>query len=126
MTNLARARCTNSLRDVLVVPSSHLFFLYCTHPQPAAKPKANAPRFEIKKWNAVAMWSWDICADTVSPFLVVAILWHACMHACMNSFAEKHSSLYYYYYSSAPFAETLSTSPVLSIRPILLLPTTMV
>ena len=25
-----------------------------------------APRFEIKKWNAVAMWSWDICADTVS------------------------------------------------------------
>jgi RING-box protein 1 len=24
-----------------------------------------APRFEIKKWNAVAMWSWDICADSV-------------------------------------------------------------
>mmetsp|Transcript_13681 Transcript_13681/g.51011 ORF Transcript_13681/g.51011 Transcript_13681/m.51011 type:complete len:124 (-) Transcript_13681:214-585(-) len=23
-----------------------------------------APRFVIKKWNAVAMWSWDICADT--------------------------------------------------------------
>jgi RING-box protein 1 len=23
-----------------------------------------AVRFEIKKWNAVAMWSWDICADT--------------------------------------------------------------
>jgi len=22
------------------------------------------PRFEIKKWNAVAMWSWDISADT--------------------------------------------------------------
>ena len=21
-------------------------------------------RFEIKKWNAVCMWSWDICADT--------------------------------------------------------------
>jgi len=19
------------------------------------------PRFEIKKWNAVCMWSWDIC-----------------------------------------------------------------
>ena len=32
--------------------------------KPAAKD-ANAPRFEIKKWNAVAMWSWDICADTV-------------------------------------------------------------
>ncbi|EWM20825.1 ring-box protein [Nannochloropsis gaditana] len=25
---------------------------------------AAAPRFEIKKWNAVTMWSWDICADT--------------------------------------------------------------
>jgi len=23
-----------------------------------------APRFEIKKWSAVTMWSWDICADT--------------------------------------------------------------
>ena len=34
--------------------------------KPAAKPAAGAtPRFEIKKWNAVAMWSWDICADTV-------------------------------------------------------------
>jgi len=34
----------------------------------AKKKKAPppAPRFEIKKWNAVAMWSWDICADTVS------------------------------------------------------------
>ena len=25
---------------------------------------SEAPRFEIKKWNAVTMWSWDICADT--------------------------------------------------------------
>lgn len=25
---------------------------------------ANTVRFEIKKWNAVTMWSWDICADT--------------------------------------------------------------
>jgi len=28
------------------------------------KGALSAPRFEIKKWNAVAMWSWDICADT--------------------------------------------------------------
>jgi E3 ubiquitin-protein ligase RBX1 len=27
-------------------------------------PSSSAPRFEIKKWNAVTMWSWDICADT--------------------------------------------------------------
>lgn len=26
--------------------------------------KGTAPAFEIKKWSAVAMWSWDICADT--------------------------------------------------------------
>ena len=25
---------------------------------------SKGPRFEIKKWNAVTMWSWDICADT--------------------------------------------------------------
>lgn len=25
---------------------------------------APAKRFEIKKWNAVAMWSWAICTDT--------------------------------------------------------------
>jgi RING-box protein 1 len=31
----------------------------------AEKPsKANGKRFEIKKWNAVAMWSWAICTDT--------------------------------------------------------------
>ncbi len=28
-----------------------------------AKP-ATGKRFEIKKWNAVAMWSWAICTDT--------------------------------------------------------------
>ena len=28
------------------------------------KGKAGAKRFEIKKWNAVAMWSWSICTDT--------------------------------------------------------------
>jgi len=30
----------------------------------SASSSANAVRFEIKKWNAVTMWSWDICADT--------------------------------------------------------------
>ena len=28
-----------------------------------AKP-STGKRFEIKKWNAVAMWSWAICTDT--------------------------------------------------------------
>ncbi len=30
----------------------------------ADSSKAPAKRFEIKKWNAVAMWSWAICTDT--------------------------------------------------------------
>lgn len=30
----------------------------------SASSSNSAPRFEIKKWNAVTMWSWDICADT--------------------------------------------------------------
>lgn len=29
----------------------------------ATKGGAAVPRFEIKKWNAVAMWSWDSCAE---------------------------------------------------------------
>lgn len=28
------------------------------------KGKGSGKRFEIKKWNAVAMWSWAICTDT--------------------------------------------------------------
>lgn len=34
---------------------------------PSSKPAKGAKggkRFEIKKWNAVAMWSWAICTDT--------------------------------------------------------------
>jgi RING-box protein 1 len=30
----------------------------------AAKGGKGGKRFEIKKWNAVAMWSWAICTDT--------------------------------------------------------------
>jgi len=30
----------------------------------ASSSSANPVRFEIKKWNAVTMWAWDICADT--------------------------------------------------------------
>ncbi len=28
------------------------------------KGRATGKRFEIKKWSAVAMWSWAICTDT--------------------------------------------------------------
>lgn len=30
----------------------------------SSKSGALGKRFEIKKWNAVAMWSWAICTDT--------------------------------------------------------------
>jgi hypothetical protein len=30
----------------------------------AGKANKSGKRFEIKKWNAVAMWSWAICTDT--------------------------------------------------------------
>ena len=29
-----------------------------------ATASTTGPRFEVKKWNAVAMWSWAICTDT--------------------------------------------------------------
>jgi RING-box protein 1 len=29
-----------------------------------SKGSKGGKRFEIKKWNAVAMWSWAICTDT--------------------------------------------------------------
>lgn len=38
------------------------------------KSGAAPPRFEIKKWNAVAMWSWDICADTVRYYCIIIII----------------------------------------------------
>ena len=32
--------------------------------QLASSSRGSGKRFEIKKWNAVAMWSWAICTDT--------------------------------------------------------------
>jgi E3 ubiquitin-protein ligase RBX1 len=45
---------------------SHLLLLFAGLSVLTQKKMAAAApvRFEIKKWNAVAMWSWDICADT--------------------------------------------------------------
>lgn len=38
-----------------------------------AAPTTKQVKFEIKKWNAVAMWSWDINADTVSSSIIVSM-----------------------------------------------------
>lgn len=29
----------------------------------ASKSKSGKKRFEVKKWNAVALWAWDIVVD---------------------------------------------------------------
>jgi hypothetical protein len=55
--------------------SSKSIFSFFSHIQdgtitiPKVAPGSLPARFEIKKWNAVAMWSWDICADTVRFFV---------------------------------------------------------
>ena len=84
--------------------------------KPAAKPAAAPPRFEIKKWNAVAMWSWDICADTVrqcTTRIVDSYPWH-----CLTLF----SCILF----SAPFAVIPSTNHPLNTKPIPLRRMTMV
>ncbi len=58
-------------------------------------------RFEIKKWNAVTMWSWDICADTCA--------------ICRNSLNEPsieyqvriyYCMLYHFYVLTVYFVQT--------------------
>ncbi|KAM6127594.1 RING-box protein 2 isoform 1-T1 [Phoenicopterus ruber ruber] len=54
-----------------------------SHPG-AAGPKAGAPdkMFSLKKWNAVAMWSWDVECDTCAICRVQV------MDACLRCQAE--------------------------------------
>ncbi|RZC91769.1 hypothetical protein C5167_027826 [Papaver somniferum] len=36
----------------------------CQHPSSSSSALSKRPkRFEIKKWNAVALWAWDIVVD---------------------------------------------------------------
>ena len=68
----AAVRYYSTIKTTGLSPGSHgahndcfPFVSITLQPAPAKSGPA-PPRFEIKKWNAVAMWSWDICADTVS------------------------------------------------------------
>lgn len=36
-------------------------------PKPKKQGSKTGKRFDIKKWNAVAMWSWAICTGTLHP-----------------------------------------------------------
>ena len=35
----------------------------------SAKPSGGKKRFELKKWTAVALWSWDL--DQVSHYFII-------------------------------------------------------
>ena len=49
----------------------------------ASNPNANdAKMFTLKKWNAVAMWSWDVVSDTCAICRVII------MDACLSCQAE--------------------------------------
>lgn len=52
---------------------------------PPAAPGTIQPRFEIKKWNAVALWSWDIQVDTC------AICRNHIMDLCIECQANQQS-----------------------------------
>ncbi|KAI6653814.1 RING-box protein 2 [Oopsacas minuta] len=47
-------------------------------PQIKKKEKHQGPMFVLKRWNAVAMWSWDVSCDTC------AICKHHVMDACLR------------------------------------------
>jgi hypothetical protein len=51
-----------------------IFYPLCVYT--TTKTTDTAPCFQTKKWNAVVMWSWDICADAVR-WLYWGILYHA-------------------------------------------------
>jgi hypothetical protein len=60
----------------------HLFYLSdCEVPN--NKPK----RFELKKWNAVALWTWDICVENC------AICRNQIMDMCIEAQANPDGAL---------------------------------
>ncbi|KAJ1959905.1 RING-box protein hrt1 [Dipsacomyces acuminosporus] len=53
---------------------------------PAGNKKAERPRIEIKKWNAVALWAWDMESD------VCAICHNNNMELCIECQANQDSA----------------------------------
>ncbi|CAO3676206.1 unnamed protein product [Rhizopus microsporus] len=48
------------------------------------KESGEKPRFEVKKWNAVALWAWDIVVDNC------AICRNHIMDLCIECQANEH------------------------------------
>ena len=55
-------------------------------PAPAGEEKKVKNRFEVKKWNAVALWAWDIVVDTC------AICRNHIMELCIECQANQMST----------------------------------
>ncbi|XP_006869911.1 PREDICTED: RING-box protein 2 isoform X2 [Chrysochloris asiatica] len=52
--------------------------------------------FSLKKWNAVAMWSWDVECDTCAICRVqVMVVWGECNHSfhncCMSLWVKQNN-----------------------------------
>ncbi|XP_054242012.1 RING-box protein 2 isoform X2 [Indicator indicator] len=61
-------------------------------------PKSGTPdkMFSLKKWNAVAMWSWDVECDTCAICRVqVMVVWGECNHSfhncCMSLWVKQNN-----------------------------------
>ncbi|XP_048588298.1 RING-box protein 2 isoform X2 [Nematostella vectensis] len=49
------------------------------------KDKESQKMFSLKKWNAIAMWSWDVECDTCAICRVqVMVVWGECNHSFHN------------------------------------------
>lgn len=56
----------------------------------------DVPRFEVKKWNAVALWAWDIVVDNCAICRNhIMDLWyvssHSILFACMRMMTDSYS-----------------------------------
>ncbi|KAG7571395.1 hypothetical protein FFLO_00578 [Filobasidium floriforme] len=65
------------------------------------------PRFVVKKWNAVALWSWDIvvdncaiCRNHIMDLCGCTVAWGVCNHAfhyhCINRWLKTRNANVYY------------------------------
>jgi len=80
----------------------------------------DAPRFVVKKWNAVTFWSWDIC--TGEPMEAVSLKGMERTRGVQQSFRaprQKKLALRYYsplFLASIPPSPLLFAFPHLSVR----------
>ncbi|KAI5784496.1 hypothetical protein FPQ18DRAFT_353211 [Pyronema domesticum] len=56
-------------------------------PSKSDAPSGSKPRFEVKKWNAVALWSWDIVVENC------AICRNHIMDLCIECQANQASAV---------------------------------